>query len=222
MFFRRYETLILLSPHLTTDQLAAFKGKVEGILAKGEGQVVRLEERGRQKLAYPVRRELFGYYLLYDYRAKSSLAAELERNLKIDEQVFKYLTLVQDKNFTEEKYQTVLANIASEAARREKEQAQAAEAREAAQRAAAEAAAEAAAKAAAEAEAASETAAEAAPETPPEGTAEAAPETAPEATAEAAPETPSEAAGPNPEEGGQDSHEGAGEQGTDDHASAAN
>ncbi|MDR1310031.1 MAG: 30S ribosomal protein S6 [Deltaproteobacteria bacterium] len=204
MFFRRYETLILLSPHLTTDQLAAFKGKVEGILAKGEGQVVRLEERGRQKLAYPVRRELFGYYLLYDYRAKSSLAAELERNLKIDEQVFKYLTLVQDKNFTEEKYQTVLANIASEAARRETEQAQAAEAREAAQRAAAEAAAEAAAKAAAEAEAAAETA--------PQAPAEAAAETAPEA-----------AAGPNPEEAGQeDSPEGAGEQGTDDRASAAN
>jgi small subunit ribosomal protein S6 len=132
MYFRRYETLILLSPHLASDQLAAFKSKVEGILSKGEGQIVRCEERGRQKLAYPVNRELFGYYILYDYRAKSELAAELERNLKIDEQVFKYLTIVQDKNFTQEKYQAVLDHLANEASKREKEQALAAEARAAA------------------------------------------------------------------------------------------
>jgi small subunit ribosomal protein S6 len=118
---------MLLSPNLSTEQLTAFKAKVDGILAKGEAQIVRFEERGRQKLAYPVKKELFGYYILYDYRSKAELAFELERNLKIDEQVFKYLTIVLDKNFTEEKYQAVLDNMASEAAKKEKEKEQAQE-----------------------------------------------------------------------------------------------
>ncbi|MDR1676826.1 MAG: 30S ribosomal protein S6 [Deltaproteobacteria bacterium] len=129
MSFRRYETLILLSPQLSSEQLATFKTKVEGILSKGEGQIVRVEEKGRQKLSYPVRKELFGFYILYDYRAVSELAAELQRNLKIDEQVFKFLTIVLEKNFTEEKYQTVLNNIANEASKKEKEQSQASEAK---------------------------------------------------------------------------------------------
>jgi small subunit ribosomal protein S6 len=122
MNFRRYETYILLSPNLSADQLAAFKTKVRGILSKGEAQIVHFDEKGRQKLAYPVNKELYGYYVLFDYRAKSDLALELERNLKIDEQVFKYLTVVLDKNFTQEKYQAVLDAIASEKAKKEKEQ----------------------------------------------------------------------------------------------------
>jgi small subunit ribosomal protein S6 len=132
MYFRRYETLILLSPHLSTEQLAGMKTKIEDIITKGNGQIVRFEERGRQKLAYPVRKELYGYYVLYDFRAQAALAAELERNLKIDEKVFKYLTLVQDKHFSEESYQAVLEQIANEASRREKEREQSQAAAEAA------------------------------------------------------------------------------------------
>ncbi|MDR2302530.1 MAG: 30S ribosomal protein S6 [Deltaproteobacteria bacterium] len=122
MYFRRYETYILLSPNLMADQLEAFKDKIQGILTKGEAQVVTVEEKGRLKLAYPVNKEYYGFYILYDYRGKPEVANELERNLKIDEQVFKYLTIVLDKNFTQEKYQTVLDNIANEAAKKEKSQ----------------------------------------------------------------------------------------------------
>ncbi|MDR0354689.1 MAG: 30S ribosomal protein S6 [Deltaproteobacteria bacterium] len=131
MTYRRYETLILLSPQLSPDQLSGMKEKIEGIIAKGEGQIVRIEERGRQKLAYPVRKELYGFYMLFDYRAQSALAAELERNLKIDEKVFKYMTLVLDKNFTAERHEALLASLADEASRKEKELNQLAEAKKA-------------------------------------------------------------------------------------------
>jgi small subunit ribosomal protein S6 len=123
MFFRRYEVLILLSPSLVSEQIEAFKSKVTSIIASDGGQVIRTEEWGRKRLAYPVRKELFGYYILYDFRARPALADELERNLSIDEQVFKYLTLVLDKKFTQERLDSVLEAMANEAAiRREKEQ----------------------------------------------------------------------------------------------------
>ncbi|MDR3204755.1 MAG: 30S ribosomal protein S6 [Deltaproteobacteria bacterium] len=121
MDFRRYETLILLSPNLASEQIAAFKNKIEAIINNGQGQIVRIEEWGRRKLAYPVCKELYGYYILYDYRGQNFLAAELERNLKIDEQVFKYLTLILERNFTEEKLNVVLEHLAAEA-NRNKEQ----------------------------------------------------------------------------------------------------
>ena len=121
MDYRRYDTLILLSPNLGPELVEAFKGKIEGIVAAGSGQIVRFEEWGRRRLAYPVQKETYGYYVLWDYRGLPPLADEIERNCKIDEQVFKYMTLVLEKGFTEERLQQVLDQLAAEASRKEKE-----------------------------------------------------------------------------------------------------
>jgi len=116
---RRYETLILLAPALET--LETFKTKVEGILEAGGGQLVRFEDWGRRRLAYPVQKELYGHYLLYDYQGEPALASELERNLKIDEKVFKYLTLVLAKKFTAEDLAEAREKLQAENVRREAE-----------------------------------------------------------------------------------------------------
>lgn len=118
---RRYETLILLAPNLEAPE--NFKSKIEGILEAGGGQVVRFEDWGRRRLAYPVQKEIYGHYLLYDYQGSPALAAELERNLKIDEKVFKYLTLVLAKKFTAEDLDAAKEKLLAEAARRESEKA---------------------------------------------------------------------------------------------------
>ena len=118
---RRYETLILLAPNLESPE--TFKTKVEGILEAGGGQLVRFEDWGRRRLAYPVQKELYGHYLLYDYQGGPALATELERNLKIDEKVFKYLTLVLAKKFTAEDLAAAREKLLAEAARRESEKA---------------------------------------------------------------------------------------------------
>ena len=118
---RRYEILILLAPN--PEYVETFKSKVEGILEAGGGHLIRFEDWGRRRLAYPVQKELYGYYLLYDYQGGPALAAELERNLKIDEKVFKYLTLLLAKKFTAEDLAAVHEKIQAEAARRESEKA---------------------------------------------------------------------------------------------------
>ncbi|MDR1872420.1 MAG: 30S ribosomal protein S6 [Deltaproteobacteria bacterium] len=123
MSLRRYETLILLSPNLGKPELATFKNKVDGILALGRGKIVRFEDWGRRRLAYPVKKEIYGNYFLYDFQGVPALAAELERNLKIDEQVFKFLTIVLDKDFTEARLEETLSALAKEAQKREADKA---------------------------------------------------------------------------------------------------
>ncbi|MDR2352446.1 MAG: 30S ribosomal protein S6 [Deltaproteobacteria bacterium] len=105
---RRYETLILLSPQITQEQSEAFINKVNRILEKGNAKLVRFEDWGRKPLAYPVRKSLYGNYMLFDYQAFPEVAFEIKRNLKIDELVYKHLTLVLDRQFTEERFQTAL------------------------------------------------------------------------------------------------------------------
>ena len=120
---RRYETLILLAPNLDPGLLETFKNKIEGLLAAGNGQLVRFEDWGRRRLAYLVQKELYGHFLLYDFQGGPALAAELERNLKIDEKVFKFLTLVLAKKFTDEDLAAAKEKLLAEAARRESEKA---------------------------------------------------------------------------------------------------
>lgn len=125
---RRYETLVMLTPNLEAEVMETFKTKVDGIMATEGGQLVRFEDWGRRRLSYPVKKEMFGHYLLYDFQGSPALAAELERNLKIDEKVFKYLTLVLDKKFTDEDLTNAKEALVAEAARREAEKARAAQA----------------------------------------------------------------------------------------------
>lgn len=120
---RRYETMIMLAPNLEASEMETFKNKVDGIMSAGGGQLVRFEDWGRRRLSYPVRKEMYGYYLLYDFQGSPELSNELERNLKIDEKVFKYLTLVLDKKFTDEDLAAAKEKLLAEAARREAEKA---------------------------------------------------------------------------------------------------
>jgi small subunit ribosomal protein S6 len=116
---RRYETLILLSPNITPAELETFKTKVEQILEKDAAKVVRFEDWGRKPLAYPVKKELFGHYVLYDFQAMPDTEAELKRNLKIDELVHKHLTILLDPQFTDQKYDEEKARILAKSQKKE-------------------------------------------------------------------------------------------------------
>ncbi|MEW5724767.1 MAG: 30S ribosomal protein S6 [Thermodesulfobacteriota bacterium] len=121
---RRYETLVLLSPDLAEEEHEQAKKKLTDIIEKMSGRLVRLEDWGRRRLAYPVRKQMYGVYVLMDYMGTPELLGELERNMRIDERVWKHMSLILDKNFTDEKYQTELDRLSAEAARREAEKAQ--------------------------------------------------------------------------------------------------
>ena len=120
---RRYETLILLAPNLPPEDLEAFQKKIDTIMSAGGGEMVRFDDWGRRRLSYPVKKELYGHYQLFDFQGTPELVTELERNFKIDEKVFKYLTLVLSKKFTNEELAEVREKLLADAARREAEKA---------------------------------------------------------------------------------------------------
>ena len=120
---RRYETLILLAPNLPPEDLEAFQKKIDTIMSAGGGEMVRFDDWGRRRLSYPVKKELYGHYQLFDFQGNPELVTELERNFKIDEKVFKYLTLVLAKKFTDADLAEVREKLVADAAKREAEKA---------------------------------------------------------------------------------------------------
>jgi len=88
-----YETLFVIKPTLTDEETAAQIAKIKEIVAKNGGELLATDDMGMRKLAYPVQKNDRGYYTVLFYKAEGTLISELERNLKINEDVIKFLTV---------------------------------------------------------------------------------------------------------------------------------
>ena len=93
-----YETLFVVKPTLTEEEIAATITKVKDILAKEGAELVATNDMGMRKLAYPVEKHARGYYTVLFYKAEGTIINELERNLKISEDVIKFLSIKYTKN----------------------------------------------------------------------------------------------------------------------------
>jgi small subunit ribosomal protein S6 len=94
-----YETTYILRADATEDQQKTFLEKLKGIISAHGGQVVAVEDWGRRRLAYPIHKENRGYYTYLLYTGNNSLVAELERNLRINEQALRFLSVKLGDDF---------------------------------------------------------------------------------------------------------------------------
>ena len=90
---RRYETLFIVTPDISEEDLKAVATKVKGVVTGRNGIVASYDEQGRKKLAYSVKKQNKGYYVLMDYAGSADIVSELERNMRLDDRVLKYLTV---------------------------------------------------------------------------------------------------------------------------------
>ena len=111
-----YETLYVLKPTLTDEETAANIAKIEEILVKNGAKILATNKMGMRKLAYPVEKNERGVYTIVYFKAAGSVIAELERNLKFNEEVIKYLTVkyTKQKELTQFEKLVTAANFVKE------------------------------------------------------------------------------------------------------------
>jgi small subunit ribosomal protein S6 len=90
---RHYETLYIVNPELDDENYKAVVEKFRDLIEKEKGVIVKLEEWGKQRLAYLVKKFDQGAYVLVDYCGGPGVTAELERDLKLDDRILKYQTV---------------------------------------------------------------------------------------------------------------------------------
>ena len=93
---RRYETLFILRPDLGEAQIKDIIKRFEGLAAAGGGELIETEEWGFRELAYHIKGERRGYYVRLDYAADAATMNEIERNLKLQDTVLRYLSVLAD------------------------------------------------------------------------------------------------------------------------------
>ena len=95
---REYETIYVLKPDLPGDQVKTIQEKLKDIIAKGSGHILHHVDWGKRRLAYRVEKFQQAQYLYLQYLDQGSSIAEIERILKYDDRVLKFLTVkVEEK-----------------------------------------------------------------------------------------------------------------------------
>lgn len=88
----RYESIIIINPSVEEEKLKELVAKFSDMINK-DGKLEKADNLGKKKLAYPVKKNAEGYYIVFYFTANPSLIAELERNYRITDDVIKFMTI---------------------------------------------------------------------------------------------------------------------------------
>lgn len=116
-----YETTYITRSELSDEGLKAIQERLNGVVAQFGGELVLQEDWGKRKLAYPISKETRGHYTYFVYTGKGDVVHEIERNLRLNDQVFRFLSVNLEKEFNIEGFKKARADQQAAAKRREEE-----------------------------------------------------------------------------------------------------
>ena len=97
-FMNHYETVFILNPVLSEDQIKETVKKYEDLLISKGAKMISKENWGLRKLAYAIQNKKSGFYHLFEYTCPGDAINDLEVDFRRDERVMRYLTVTLDKH----------------------------------------------------------------------------------------------------------------------------
>ena len=91
-----YETVFIARPDLSPAQVEALATQFTDIITQGGGEVAKTEFSGLRTLAYKINKSKKGHYVLFSLSSPSDVVKEMERNMRLNEDVMRYLTISVD------------------------------------------------------------------------------------------------------------------------------
>jgi len=93
---RQYETGFVLSPTLSEEETAQFVQQMAEIVAQKKGRMVKQDNWGKRRLAFPIKRFQEGVYVFFTYEGAGDISVEMERRFKQTDAVIRFMTVLKD------------------------------------------------------------------------------------------------------------------------------
>jgi len=94
---RQYELVYILPPDTTEQQVTDLHGQIEGVVSRMNGQIEKTDNWGRKKLAYEIGHHKEGVYVLEVINGTGDLMKELDRRLRVIDQVVRHMIVRVDE-----------------------------------------------------------------------------------------------------------------------------
>ena len=90
--------MYIIDPDVPSDKVAKLNEAVGALIEKEGGTVVRMDDGGRRELAYPINKKNEGHYILFEIEGTGQEIAELERRMRVNDMIVRYLTVRVDED----------------------------------------------------------------------------------------------------------------------------
>ena len=95
---RTYEVMYIINPETEADKIEKLNEAVGKLIEKEGGEVVRMDDIGMKNLAYPIEKKKEGHYVLFEINGSGQEIAELERRMRVNDMVMRYITVRVDED----------------------------------------------------------------------------------------------------------------------------
>lgn len=92
----KYESVVIVNPNLEEESIKAVINKFSDLI-NTDGKVNSVEELGKRKLAYEIKKQKEGFYVVFKFEANPTLISELERNYRIADEVIKFIVVKEEE-----------------------------------------------------------------------------------------------------------------------------
>lgn len=92
----KYESVVIINPNLEDEKRKALINKFSDLI-NSDGKVVSIDEIGKRKLAYEIKKQKEGDYIVFKFEANPALISELERNYRITDSVIKHMVIKEEE-----------------------------------------------------------------------------------------------------------------------------
>lgn len=96
-----YESAVMINAALDDDQIEGVISRIKETITNNGGEIRDMENWGRKRLAYVVKKSKVGYYVIFRFNAPSSIVSKLERFYLLDEHILRFLTITLDNDAIE-------------------------------------------------------------------------------------------------------------------------
>jgi small subunit ribosomal protein S6 len=97
-----YESAVLINAALDDETIKSLIEKIKETITNNGGDLLEIEDWGRKRLAYQVKKSKIGYYAIFRFNSPPDIVPKLERNYQLDENVLRYLTVALSKDALEQ------------------------------------------------------------------------------------------------------------------------
>jgi len=102
MSFRVYESAVIINAALDDPQIESVISQIRDTIINNGGEIREIENWGRKRLAYMIKKSKVGYYIIIRFNATPNLISKLERSYQLDEHILRYLTVKLDADALEQ------------------------------------------------------------------------------------------------------------------------
>jgi small subunit ribosomal protein S6 len=96
MKLKKYETMFILLPTLTNDDVNKFVKTIEKLVKDNNGNMIEKVKQEKRNLTYPIKKQNSGYYLIFNYEVPTNFNKILLETFKYDEKILRYMPIVKE------------------------------------------------------------------------------------------------------------------------------